>query len=262
MPLGLGVIAGSAVTLYYNNPAKVHKRWHWNWDGRFESYSKLINSDPPIYPIGQRIITLIRQSQYQRQQDGINDHRELTEIGKKQAILTGQRLKELGAKFDKIYTSEFTRAQQTCQLIVNELENNSVDEIIYDANLNEGLPILLEPYFHYRTKENFMDNVRKQAPAIFNAFKTHFHRRDSKLMKETPDGREDILIVGHGNVFRYCLLRLLQFDTVGWGRFGMNNCGISRIYIYDDGHVKVTHLGDTGHLPPELLTNNLKELSI
>ena len=72
LPLGLGVIAGSAITLFYNNPRKVHKRWHWDWDGRFDSYSRLVNENPENYPVGKRTITLIRHSQYQRKQGDVN----------------------------------------------------------------------------------------------------------------------------------------------------------------------------------------------
>ena len=262
LPISAGFIAGSAVTLYYNNPSKVHTRWHWDWDNRFDSYSKLLTSDPAIYPLGKRVFTLVRHSQYQRIQGDINDNKELTELGKKQAILTGQRLKDLDIKFDKIYTSKFTRAQQTCNLIVNELENNDVSQIIYNGDLNEGLPTMIEPFVNYRTRDEFIDFIKKTSPAILNGFKTLFHRRDKELMEKEPEGRENILIVGHGNVFRYYMVRLLQLDRFSWARLEMHNCSISRVCIYDDGRVRVTHIGDTGHLPPELLTSNAKQIKM
>ena len=254
LPLGLGAIAGSAMTLFYNNPQKVNKTWHWDWDRRFESYSQLVNENPDNYPVGQRTITLIRHGQ----KSSIKGEKGISEIGKQQAILTGKRLKDLGIKFDEIYTSELPRAQETCKIIVNELENNSVDEIVYDSNLNEGVPSIMEPFSAYKPREEVIEKIKKEAPAIINAYNTYIHRRDYELMKEEADGREDILIVGHGKVFRYFLTRLLQFDIVGWKRFCIYNCGISRIYVYDDGHIRVTHIGDNGHLPQELLTNNRK----
>ena len=76
------------------------------------------------------------------------------------------------------------------------------------------------------------------------------------------DLREDVLIVGHGNVFRYFLVRVMQFETDGWARFGTSNCGISRVNIMDDGTVRVTHWNDTGHLPQQFLTNNKKGSSL
>eukprot|EP01084_Bolivina_argentea_P159704 278147_1 len=267
LPFSAGAMIGSTLLWYYNNPRTLHKRWDWDWDGRHSYFLEYLSNgqkqDPVTYPNGQRTLTLIRHSQYHRTQGDINDNKPLTELGKIQAKVTGERLNELNMKFDKIYTSKFVRGQETCKIIVNELENNDVSDIIYDSDLNEGLATIIEPFTNYRTKEDYMDVVKKTAPAIRNGFTKYFHRRDKKDMNPLNEkNREDILIVGHANVFRYYLNKCLQFEEFGWARYSLHNCSVSRIYIYDDGRVKVTHIGDTGHLPPNLLTNNLTELSM
>eukprot|EP01084_Bolivina_argentea_P181201 312980_1 len=259
LPLTAGFIIGSSVTFFYNPRTIKHKLWDWNWDGRHAYYLQYLQKgqqqDPPIKPKGQRTITLIRHSQYNRIQGEINDDRTLTQVGIQQAQLTGQRLRDLDMKFDKIYASGFTRAQQTCQYIVEQLPHNDCSEIIYDSDLNEGLATIIEPYAHYKSREQFIEGVKQQSPVIVNAFSKYFHRRNMEDMDpNNSKQREDILIVGHANVFRYWLTRCLQFDTVGWARFGLTNCSISRIYIFDDGRIQVTHIGDTGHLPEKLLT--------
>ena len=266
LPVGIGAIVGSAMTFYYrNNNVSISsiKKWNFNWDEKHESYLNLTNASPPIKPIGYKNITLIRHSQYHRihgAHDG-NDHQEITEIGQHQAILTGKRLKDSGIKFDKIYTSKFKRAQQTCQLIVEQLENNSINDIIYDSNLNEGSPSVIEPFYHFKTMKRHIQDIKKESPAIINAFKTYLCRRDQDMMKQKPNGTEEILIVGHANVFKYFLTRVLQFDENGWARLKIYNCGISRITVYDDGHLKVSHVGDVGHIPFELLTDNFRPLN-
>mmetsp|Transcript_433 Transcript_433/g.600 ORF Transcript_433/g.600 Transcript_433/m.600 type:complete len:269 (+) Transcript_433:50-856(+) len=254
--LTAGLITGSVLTIYAKPPPPP-KGWNWDWDGRHEAYLNVAskqNSGSP--PKGMRHVTLIRHSQYHRIQGDTNDHKSLTEDGMKQAILTGQRLRDLGLKFDRIYTSKFVRAQETAKLIVEQLPHNDTSEIIYDADLNEGLACMIEPFTNYRTRDEFIEEVRRTSPAILNGFNTYFHRRDPEKMEQDPKGTEEILIIGHGNVFRYCLLRLMQFDHSGWTRPKVLNCSISSVHILDNGRVLVPHIGDTGHLPPALLTDN------
>eukprot|EP01084_Bolivina_argentea_P313476 542861_1 len=132
------------------------KRWNWNWDGRKAYYNKYLSLNPPVHPNGTKVITLIRHSQYHQldMSDGDfhkNDNSEITKDGEQQAQITGQRLKCLNMKFDKIYTSAYTRSQQTCKIIVNQLQYNNISQIIIDSDLNEGCPDIMEPLKKHRT---------------------------------------------------------------------------------------------------------------
>ncbi|WP_449414478.1 2,3-bisphosphoglycerate-dependent phosphoglycerate mutase [Ochrobactrum teleogrylli] len=60
----------------------------------------------------------------------------LTEQGHAEAKAAGQRLKAAGLKFDIAYTSVLTRAQTTCQHILDELGQPGL-ETIRDQALNE-----------------------------------------------------------------------------------------------------------------------------
>lgn len=60
----------------------------------------------------------------------------LTEQGHKEAIEAGQKLKALGLKFDVAYTSDLSRAQVTCQHILDELGQSDLTTI-RDQALNE-----------------------------------------------------------------------------------------------------------------------------
>jgi len=62
------------------------------------------------------------------------------------------------------------------------------------------------------------------------------------------------LIVCHGNVIRYSLLRALQLPVQAWLRLAVQNTGISHLIIRPTGNVSLYTLGDVGHLSKELIT--------
>ncbi len=69
----------------------------------------------------------------------------LTEQGHAEAKAAGQRLKAAGLKFDIAYTSALSRAQVTCQHILDELGQSDL-QTIRDEALNErdyGDPVLV-----------------------------------------------------------------------------------------------------------------------
>ncbi len=61
---------------------------------------------------------------------------DLTDLGVEEARNAGKRLKALGVQFDVAYTSDLTRAQRTCKLILEELGQPNL-ETIRDQALNE-----------------------------------------------------------------------------------------------------------------------------
>jgi 2,3-bisphosphoglycerate-dependent phosphoglycerate mutase len=60
----------------------------------------------------------------------------LTELGIEEARTAGQRLKAMGLAFDIAFTSDLSRAQRTCELILNEIEQQELP-VIADQALNE-----------------------------------------------------------------------------------------------------------------------------
>jgi 2,3-bisphosphoglycerate-dependent phosphoglycerate mutase len=61
---------------------------------------------------------------------------ELTETGRAEALAGGQRLKAKGLKFDIAFTSALKRAQNTCQIVLDELGQSGL-ETVRDEALNE-----------------------------------------------------------------------------------------------------------------------------
>ena len=60
----------------------------------------------------------------------------LTELGVEEARGAGRRLKALGVRFDVAFTSDLSRAQRTCRLILEEIGQPDL-ETIADQALNE-----------------------------------------------------------------------------------------------------------------------------
>nr|CAH8862696.1 unnamed protein product [Trichobilharzia regenti] len=95
---------------------------------------------------------------------------------------------------------------------------------------------------------------------------------------------ETIVFIGHANVFRYWICRLLQLPSEGWLRLSLGHGSISKLVITNDEYfvdnnnpaiyndqgddgsrqemtskhygcaVTLCSFGDVGHLPPELVT--------
>ena len=60
----------------------------------------------------------------------------LTPKGVDEAIKAGKELKEAGYSFDKMFTSDLFRAQDTGRIILEQMENPSI-EVLKDVSLNE-----------------------------------------------------------------------------------------------------------------------------
>jgi len=216
-------------------------KWDFNWDHR--------NIDSRNNSI--RCITLIRHGQYVHSM--AEQKKILTDLGRKQAKITGEKLKSFGIRYDEIICSKMIRAKQTADIIVNELYDNEAEkdkiDIIYDSDLNEGAPYDIIPERDDINKSGFWDKFGDDSARISRAFETYIHRNDH-------DKDEQILMIGHGNVFRYFMCRVLQFPEEGWLRFSLCNCSITKFKIFGDGRISVECIGSDGHLTKQQLTFN------
>lgn len=87
-----------------------------------------------------RHILLIRHGQYNL--NGISDKdRTLTELGRSQAKITGDRLAQLKFPITDVVISTMTRAQETGKIILDQLPKLEISEIRHDSLLEEGAPI-------------------------------------------------------------------------------------------------------------------------
>lgn len=91
-----------------------------------------------------RHIILVRHGQYNVKGETDVD-RILTETGRVQAKLTGERLKELKIPFDSIFISTMTRAQETGKIILKALPELKHLNVENDSMIEEGAPIAPQP---------------------------------------------------------------------------------------------------------------------
>ncbi|XP_053203001.1 serine/threonine-protein phosphatase PGAM5, mitochondrial-like [Panonychus citri] len=189
-----------------------------------------------------RHLLFIRHGQYTLN-GKTDEERSLTELGRQQAYLAAQRLKELNLPYSQIVQSTMTRAKQTAQIICKELPDVPVSS---SDLLREGLPILPEP-----SNNKEINNVRAftDGPRIEAAFRRYFYRA-------TPDQKVDSyeIFVCHANVIRYFVCRALQLPPEAWLRFSLHNCSLTWIAIRPSGRVTVYTVGDCGFIPQGKLT--------
>ncbi|XP_075157685.1 phosphoglycerate mutase 5 isoform X1 [Haematobia irritans] len=253
----------SVVHLSWTNsekPVNPCALWDSNWDCRSpKSLVKPPKNDSPqeqnrynselekSCPKFARHIILIRHGEYLDLGDSDETHR-LTTRGRLQAEYTGKRLREMGIKWDKVIASTMTRAQETAEIILKEIDFNPKD-VKHCPYIREGAPIPPQPPVgHWRPEESFFrDGARIEA-----GFRRYFYRA-------LPTDKHDTytLIVGHGNVIRYFVCRALQFPPEAWLRINVNHASITWLTIQPSGNVTIKYLGDTGFIPAQYLTNRI-----
>jgi len=202
---------------------------------------------------------MVRHGQYNL--DGADDsQRYLTELGRKQADLTGKRLLQLYQHFLKnkldvngnelkppvrLIKSTMTRATETGDIIHSHLPNLDIDSCDL---IREGPPCKPDPptsRWVPEPWEYFQDGARIEA-----GFRKYFHRASPSQTEDSVD------IFCHGNVIRYCVCRALQLDPSAWLRMAVHNGSITVLAVSPSGRVKVTQVGESGHFPPNMLTFN------
>ena len=210
----------------------VDGRWNYNWDHKQWADRKDADGVPT------RTILLIRHGQY------VTSTGQLSERGRHQANLTGSRLRQLNTRYDRISHSDLERAAQTAQLIHAYFPELPINR---DPMLAEGGPLPPEPTVNYWSLPD--RNYFVEGPRLEAAFRKYIYRADKSQTKDSVD-----ILVAHGNIIRYMILRALQLPRGAWMRIFLSHASISRLDILADGTVTLNQFGDSGHMPPEYVT--------
>jgi serine/threonine-protein phosphatase PGAM5 len=207
-------------------PKVEYPLWDDNWDGRMPPSTgdnKAADRERmrQIRKTGvTRHVILIRHGQYDETYKE-DEKRTLTELGKKQADLTGKRIAEMirGAENESfgrpchvkvLRVSDLLRAKETADIIAKHLPG--VERAEPDALLNEGRPAHTIPGGTAKPAVVAMHDDHH--PRIEEAFQKYFYRSSEDEESEDDDGdkkdknlHEFEIIVGHANVIRYFLCR-------------------------------------------------------
>lgn len=138
--------------------------------------------------------------------------------------------------------STMTRAAETAALVSDCLPGVPLEAC---SLLREGAPARPEPdTWRPRERDVWVDSARIEA-----AFRQHFRRAQ-------PGEAPAEVLVCHGNVIRYSVLRALQLPPEAWLRLGLANGSITKVVLRADGGVSLHCLGESGHFEPALITFN------
>ena len=75
------------------------------------------------------------------------------------------------------------------------------------------------------------------------------------LTVESSEHARAEIVVCHGNVIRYFVLRALQLPADRWLHLSVGHCSVTHLVLQPDGRVELRRLGDQSHLPKDLRTS-------
>ena len=177
----------------------------------------------------------------------------LTELGRKQAKLTGERLKQLIADSSTaLYTSDLLRATETAEIIGSILNLvPKVDNALRDLNWGIAIDMSLEEAqkLELEKTEPLLDWVPFPEAESWRMLHERIRPVLTNIHSKEPD---TVIIVSHGNVLEECIFWWLDFSlemrrTIA---FGTDPCSITLLGTNDWQQRTVEFLNRTGHLVP------------
>ncbi len=164
----------------------------------------------------------------------------LSPLGVAQAHLAGARLASMSANFDALYSSPMQRARDTAAVISGGFPGRTFSVL---DDLEECTPPTRRSKI---TKDEKPEALAKCKIQLDRLFDTHF--------KPAQGAERTEMFVCHGNVTRYLTMRALGVDTQAWLEVSVHHASITRIRVEADGQFKVIAVGDSGHMPENMLT--------
>ena len=187
---------------------------------------------------GVHYLYLVRHGFYDRDTTATDDRvsNGLNALGHEQARLAGARLAGLGIKFDRLISSEYLRAKQTADDMGGPLKMTPTR----DGLLNECTPS--------SSNARLMAGEKPEDVASCDSARAVAWQR---YFVPTPDRDTYDVLVCHGNVIRWTLMRALGADTKRWSDQDIGNGSLSIIAVRPDGSIRLAMYSDVGHIPVE-----------
>ena len=209
------------------------------------------------------IIYLIRHGRQNSTKCNVNVP--LSQAGKEQAILLGERLKQY--EIDGVYSSDLIRAVETAEIIREVLGNSSLSVQI-DSRLRESDFGDLEGIENDEVKKQYADFFEKRDlleedlpyPGGENGLDVYRRVREA-LLKITKQDKKRVCVVCHGGTIRSLLAGILNMHSAHRILFAktLENCSITELF-YDEKKDRfyVERVNDYAHLEgyPDLLRKN------
>jgi serine/threonine-protein phosphatase PGAM5 len=190
---------------------------------------------------GIHFVYLVRHGIYDRDTTVTDDRvgNALNKLGHEQAALTGQRLAKLPIKFDRLISSELLRAKETADDMGKAMKMTPTR----DAVLNECTP----------TSSNARI-MASEKPWDLAECDSARQVQWARYFAPTPDRDTYDVLVCHGNIIRWTMVRAMGTDTKDWLNFDCGNASITIIAVRPDGSIRPVMYSDVGHIPVEKQT--------
>ena len=186
----------------------------------------------------QTVIYLIRHGQTERNRANVLQGRSdvpLNDRGRQQAAAAGQKLREAGVSFSRIYTSPLIRAVETAQIVTGKCRLETDPRLIeMDYGPYEGTDL------HHPPEELtafFRDITHMPAPAGMEPLDHVVERMGSFLEELRRAGiGGNILISTHAIAMKGALEYLTPGSNGSfWGTY-IGNCAVYAAYLTDRGY--------------------------
>ncbi|MCB0031122.1 MAG: histidine phosphatase family protein [Anaerolineales bacterium] len=166
---------------------------------------------------------------------------ELTELGVRQARLTGERLSRLAV--DRIVASSLPRAAQTAALIADIVQIGPIEqsELLWEAL--PSIPAGYEHLFVGLAESGQVEQDLRRASAAYEHY----------ILQMDDDSRCQ-LVVCHGNIIRYFVTRVRGLPVDHWHEMHIGNCSVTILDFDDDQQPRLHSFNDLDHLPESLQT--------
>ena len=187
-------------------------------------------------PTGVHYVYLVRHGIYDRDTTATDDRvaNGLNALGHEQAGLVAARLAALPVKYDHLVSSEYLRAAQTADDIGRVLKLTPTR----DGSLNECFP-----------STNNAKMTANEKPEDIAACDSARAVAWQRYFAPTPDHDTYDLLVCHGNVIRWTMMRAVGADTKNWLNLDGANCGLTIIAVRPEGTTRLVMYSDVGQIP-------------
>jgi broad specificity phosphatase PhoE len=182
---------------------------------------------------------------------GDYEHAPLTELGRKQAKLTGLLFCHNGEKFDGFYSSPLRRAKETAAIIGSEM--GQIPAIKTGVQELEGteVPQLLVFEFFARAgwfgKYLYENSGKPMRWPIIGRISVVL----TELINTHPN--QCVTVVAHSGVISAVLAWYFPSKRGRWWRYTVDNCSVTRLRV-EGSRAEALTLNDTRHLSAELTT--------
>ena len=190
----------------------------------------------------------------------------LTAAGRAQAASLAYRLARELPSVDAIYTSPLRRALETARIIAAQLDKEprlveGLKEIHFGRlegvsldEMEERFPDLHARWqdrsdmeFQWPGGEQRGEFFHRAAAACRRILQSHLTPSPAR---DSPTGKP-VVLVAHGGTIRACLADLLRETLGNWWTYGLDNTGITRVRVADEG-ARLLVLNDTSHLAEDV----------